>query len=176
MQKIFIELIKAIWPFLRESWFQGDSVIVWVRKHKVIMTWLILIIVLSISDLILIRELSTEKLNHQLTRTSLATLQNENKLLKQQLNEEKLKSSKLAVCENNLSEVNVWLESCSLIESFDTRTCPAPKTIVEYKYIQHKSTRPSPKPQSRNNQSEEKPKETFREKLKRIFGRGENRS
>lgn len=185
MDKIFINLIKAIWPFLRESWFQGDSLGTWIRKHKVIVTWLVLVITLCISDLVLLRELSTLKLSYHDLSGRHTVVKHENTLLKKQLMEEKKRSKELESYQLQANHMATWLEHCSFTGSYTTNTCPAP--VIEYVTTpcKQQTCKPrataKPKPRKPNNsqlplppeEPEEKPKETFRQKMKRIFsGKG----
>jgi hypothetical protein len=189
MTKILIDIFKAIWPFLKESWFQGDSLHVWLNKHKVAVAWLGLLLTLSISDLFLIQELSNQRIANYNTLQRNQRLSSENGLLKKDIDilkrdlfQANVKATQLDECIQINTSTQNWINRCGFTNNFSVDSCPVPKIIIQQSARRNTDT----SKRSRRNPPKsttvipdpppEKKKETFRERMRRIFGKSGDRS
>ncbi len=175
MIKLVLELFQAIWPFLKESWFQGEAVHVWVKRNRMSVLWLTIMFIMVVAVFTLVSELRDYRVAFEVqtkelteSRTQLHVLQDRNKELEnQKLAFQTLQTEHAALVEKH-EVLMEWLSNCDISPVQQAGlACPAPKVITRT------VTRPVYRSVYRHtvNPKEVKPRpETFREKMKRIFG------
>lgn len=192
-----LAIIKAVWPYLRESLFEGGTVRQWMRKYKWTLIWFGLVFVLFMINFFMFDQyvkLQVERNNllqdnHELYekytvgRKALAikALDEFKALEKVKTLQVELDTAVEQLAETNakLEEHRGWERSCSLsvtaIEA-GRATCPvrsAPRPIAPAPRRPTKTTRPKPTPTVEQPAPENPPKPSLAERLRKIFGGGD---
>lgn len=190
-----VAILKAIWPYLRESLFEGGTVLQWIRKYKAILIWLGLVFTLFMIN----SYMFDQYVNLQIERNNLVTnynrlytkyhhtvnritVQNKQMMtlgaqLESMRAELEAKKTELAEVQADLDAHRRWERNCGLntsgIESGGA-SCPVAKPPRIGPGPGKKPPNNKPKPPQTVPQPEPVVKKpTFAEKLKRIFGSGE---
>lgn len=181
MLGVFLELLKALLPFFKESMLGGGSFKQWVRDNIAICIWFILVLTMLGIVFYLGDALTYYKTEYEKTKAQVTSLEQEKKSLNEKVT---TLTAENAVLSDNLAEVTgerdkykSWLTNCQVDVNYvgeGMPACPVKKVTVT-RTIREK-TRPrrtTPKPEVPAERPAEPEKKSIFSKIKSIFSGNE---
>lgn len=177
MIKLILELFQALWPFLKESWFQGEAFTVWVKRNKLSVLWLFIMFVMVIAVITLVSELrdyhkaySAQTAQLNVAQKKVEELNKKYVLLKDIHQEYLILDGQNKELQTKYDDISNWVRMCGLEKTtYEGMSCPASKTV-----IRQSPARVTKPPVSRytvpRKPSPQVPRESLRDKIKRVFG------
>ncbi len=181
--ELLLTVAKSLWPFLKESMFEGLSFGEWVKRNKSACIWLTMMIVMlliSINMGVRVTRLGTHigELN-----TMAGKLTKERDALKVKYDTQLTEIIKLKQDLHTLQEAREeqdarvqlyqqWMENCGIDHEYEGEgfpACPTKKVYIKRTVTKYRD-RPAPEPPPVVAPPPVERKPTFRERLRSIFG------
>lgn len=198
MLDTIVAIIKAIWPYLRESFFEGKPLGVWLRKYRWTISWLGLVIILVLTVFYMFDQNIALQIEANNANKKAVVMEKNYKIYlkawevrkaKSDAFEKELQETKeeLATSQENLTDKEEelsrhrdWARMCGLDPKnigAGTAACPVRVTVRHGSPSSGRRANPrpktTPKPPTQEPEKEEA-SPTLRERLKRLFGGDKN--
>lgn len=183
MYKLLFQLIQAVWPYLKESWLQGQDLKDWVKHNKMSVVWLTIVLTMTIAILTLTAELTDYRAAYakqgeslKYSQTHVVSLVERNRLLEADAVKYMTINSDYDALKKDHEELVAWSNACLALQAeYHNKPCPArtvTKTVVHTVPVLAKTPHPLRGTRQTTRVSTDPSKqETFRDKVKRILGK-----
>ena len=177
----FANVLRYLWPFLKESILQGGTVGTWLLRNIITCVWIFLLLTM-LGVVLYMGDVAQQLQGHLVTmaqQKGYAIQENEKLKLKVTSLRAKLAAERATTAELRLSEDGhtAWLQRCGLpLEPSAASPCPsrtriAPPVRPPADNRKHGKPKPNPQPQPQTPVPS-----GFKERLKKILGIGRNSS
>ena len=183
--ELIVTILKSLWPFLKESMFEGLTFGEWIKRNKAACMWLAMLIIMLLISINMGTRIIRLSAHITELNTKSAKLVKERDGLKARSDQYSVELTKLKQDLQALQEAREeqdariqlyveWMENCGINHEYEGEgfpACPTKKVIIKRTVTKYRD-RPTPAPPPVVEPPPPERKPTFRERLRSIFGGG----